>query len=89
MGLKILLSYLLAVNLAAFVMYGIDKRRAGRGMWRIPESRLLLIAVFGGSPGAWAGMYSFRHKTQHLKFKYGIPAILILQLALAVYGWMC
>lgn len=79
--------YLLAINLYTFIIYGIDKQKAKKGKWRIPESSLLLSAVFGGSIGALAGMSVWRHKTKHLKFKYGVPAILILQIALAVYLW--
>lgn len=79
------LAYLLLINLVTFIAFAIDKRRARKSKWRIPESRLLLFAAIGGTLGAMAGMKICRHKTQHLKFKYGVPAILILQLALAFY----
>ena len=72
----IILIYLELVNLAAFALYGIDKRRAKRGKWRVPEATLLLIAVIGGSVGALAGMYLFRHKTRKPKFSVGVPVIL-------------
>jgi uncharacterized membrane protein YsdA (DUF1294 family) len=75
------LIYLAAVNFAAFVMYGIDKRKAIRGKWRTPESALLGIAIAGGSLGAWAGMYAFRHKTRHKKFVIGVPLVIIFQAA--------
>ena len=77
--------YLLLVNVIAFVMYGIDKRRAKKDAWRIPEARLLLVAAAGGSVGAWLGMKVWRHKTLHKKFRYGVPAIFLLQVALALY----
>ena len=76
---------LLTINALAFIVYGIDKLKARKGRWRIPESTLLLLAIIGGSVGAWLGMKVWHHKTMHLKFKYGLPAILLLQLALAVY----
>ena len=77
--------YLLAVNIATFLLYGIDKYKAKKGRWRISEATLLLIAVIGGSIGAWTGMRLWHHKTMHKKFKYGIPVIIIMQVALAVY----
>ena len=83
--MKIILGYLLAVNIATFFLYGIDKYKAKKGKWRISEATLLLMAVIGGSIGAWAGMRLWHHKTMHKKFKYGIPIIIILQVALAVY----
>ena len=76
---------LLAVNIATFLLYGIDKYKAKKAKWRIPETTLLLLAVLGGSIGAWVGMLIWHHKTMHKKFKYGIPIIIILQVALAVY----
>ena len=85
--MKYLLIYLLTVNVVAFAVYGVDKLKARHGWWRIPEIILLGLAVIGGSPGAWTAMYTFRHKTQHLKFKYGVPAIIILQIA-AVVGFL-
>lgn len=85
MLIKILMCYLLLVNVIAFVMYGIDKRRAKKDAWRIPEARLLLVAAAGGSVGAWLGMKVWRHKTLHKKFRYGVPAIFMLQVALALY----
>ena len=75
--------YLIAVNICTFLVYGIDKQRARSGRWRIPESRLLLLAAVGGSLGAWMGMYVFRHKTRKAKFYLGIPLILVIQCALA------
>lgn len=75
--------YLLAVNLLAFAAFGLDKRRAVRGKWRIPERTLLLLAAFGGSIGALLGMRLFHHKTRKKKFAAGIPAILFLQIAAA------
>ena len=77
--------YLLAINAIAFIMYGIDKYKAKKAKWRISEATLLLLAVLGGSIGAWMGMKVWHHKTMHKKFKYGIPIIIILQVALAVY----
>ena len=77
--------YLLAVNITTFLVYGIDKYKAKKERWRISEATLLLMAVIGGSIGAWAGMRLWHHKTMHKKFKYGIPLIIIMQVALAVY----
>lgn len=82
---RLLLIYLAAVNIAAFAAMGIDKFRARRGKWRIPESTLFLFAVIGGSLGGILGIYVFRHKTLHKSFTIGFPVILVLQLALAVY----
>ena len=83
--MNIILGYLLAINIATFFLYGIDKYKAKKGRWRISEATLLLMAVVGGSIGAWTGMRLWHHKTMHKKFKYGIPVIIILQGALAVY----
>ena len=77
--------YLLAINVVAFIVYGIDKYKAKKAKWRIPEATLLLLAVLGGSVGAWMGMKVWHHKTMHKKFKYGIPAILLIQIALMAY----
>jgi len=83
--IEIILYYLAALNLLTFVMYGVDKLKAKKGWWRISEFTLLLMAVLGGSIGAWIGMYVWHHKTIHLKFKYGVPAILLTQIALIIY----
>ena len=83
--MNIILGYLLAVNITSFLLYGIDKYKAKKGQWRISEATLLLMAVIGGSIGAWAGMRLWHHKTMHKKFKYGIPIIIILQVTIAVY----
>ena len=77
--------YLLAINAVAFIMYGIDKYKAKKAKWRISEATLLLLAVLGGSIGAWMGMKVWHHKTMHKKFKYGIPVILLIQIALIAY----
>ena len=83
--MNIILYYLLAVNSTTFLLYGIDKYKAKKNQWRISEATLLTMASIGGSIGAWAGMRLWHHKTMHKKFKYGIPVIIILQVALAVY----
>ena len=80
-----IICYLLAVNIVTFLLYGIDKYKAKKGKWRISEATLLMMAAIGGSIGALAGMRLWHHKTMHKKFKYGIPVIIILQVALAVY----
>lgn len=80
--LHIALIYLLAINVAAFITYGIDKWKAKKSLWRIRETALLALAVLGGSIGAWLGMRVWHHKTKHKKFKYGIPLILIAQIEL-------
>ena len=77
--------YLLAINAVAFIMYGIDKYKAKKAKWRIPEATLLLLSLLGGSIGTWMGMKFWHHKTMHKKFKYGIPAILLIQIALMEY----
>ncbi len=83
--LHIALIYLAAINMATFLVYGIDKWKAKKSKWRIRETALLGLAVLGGSIGAWLGMKVWHHKTQHKKFKYGVPTIIIIQLALIVY----
>ena len=83
--MKELYLYLIAVNVVAFLLYGADKIKAKQGAWRIPEKTLLGIAVIGGSVGAIIGMNFFHHKTKHWYFKYGLPAILLVQLAIAAY----
>ena len=77
--------YLFAINIVSFFLYGIDKYKAKKNKWRISEATLLLMAVIGGSIGAWVGMRIWHHKTMHKKFKYGIPVIIIFQVALVVY----
>ena len=79
------LYYLLVVNTLTFLLYGIDKYKAKKARWRISEATLLMMAVIGGSIGAWAGMRLWHHKTMHKKFKYGIPLIILLQIALVFY----
>ena len=83
--LHIALIYLAAINVVTFFMYGIDKLKAKRSKWRISEATLLWMAVIGGSIGAWLGIKIWHHKTMHKKFKYGVPAIIILQIAAIVY----
>ena len=80
-----IICFLLAINIATFLLYGIDKYKAKKNKWRISEATLLMMAVIGGSIGAWSGMRLWHHKTMHKKFKYGIPVIIIMQIALAVY----
>lgn len=80
--LKITLIYLAAINTVTFFLYGIDKWKAKRTKWRVPESTLLWWAAFGGSIGALLGMKVWHHKTLHKKFRYGVPAILIAQLTI-------
>ena len=84
-ALQYILYYFAAINLVTFLIYGIDKLRAKRGAWRIPEKTLFLLPLLGGSVGAIAGMRVFHHKTKHWYFKYGLPLILILQIALVVW----
>ena len=86
--MKYILLYLLLINAVAFFLMLADKRKAKKNLWRIPEATLMMSAVLGGSVGALAGMYTFRHKTKHLKFTLGIPAILIAQIVQAVWLMM-
>lgn len=83
----IIIIYLVIINVTTFFVYGIDKWKAKKSKWRIRETALLGLAVLGGSIGAWLGMKVWHHKTQHKKFAYGVPAIIIIQLALSAY-WL-
>lgn len=84
--LPAILLWILLSSLAAFLLFGVDKRRARRKLRRIPEKTLFLFALLGGSPGAILGMRIFRHKTLHKRFRYGLPLILLAQLALLTYS---
>ena len=81
----ILIIYFVGINLVTFLLYVVDKWKARKGRWRIPEDSLIWLAVAGGSIGALGAMFLFRHKTRHLKFILGIPAILLLQALLAFW----
>ncbi|MBS6397391.1 MAG: DUF1294 domain-containing protein [Clostridiales bacterium] len=83
--LKLFFLYLILMNLLGFALMGIDKYKAKRHLWRIPEKTLFLTSLLGGSIGTLTGMYFFRHKTRHWSFVAGMPLILILHTALAVY----
>lgn len=83
----IALIYLAAINVLTFVLYGIDKLKAKRSKWRVSEAALIWTAVLGGSIGALLGMNVWHHKTLHLKFRYGVPVILLLQLAGIFWGY--
>ncbi|HNX29042.1 MAG TPA: DUF1294 domain-containing protein [Syntrophomonadaceae bacterium] len=80
-----MLLYLIIINVIGLALFGLDKRRAKTHAWRIRERDLFLVAIAGGSLGGWLGMYLFRHKTRHLKFKLGFPLIILLQLILLFY----
>ena len=88
MILRVFIYYLIGINLVTFIFFGVDKRKARKGKWRIPEKVLIGMAIFGGSIGALLGMYTFRHKTKKRKFNLGIPAILIAQVALYYYFFL-
>lgn len=77
--------YAILINAAALAAMANDKSRARRGVWRISERTLFVLALLGGSIGAWLGMYCFHHKTKHLKFVIGIPLIAFVQLAAVVF----
>ncbi len=87
--MKFMLVYAISVNIITFLLYGADKYKAVHRRWRIPEAVLMWAAVLGGSVGALAAMYAFRHKTRHKKFTIGVPLILILETALLTlyYGY--
>ena len=85
--MKYLFYYLLTINAIGFLLMMIDKQKARKRKWRIPEATLMGVAVLGGSLGAWFGMQVFRHKTRHKKFTVGIPLIFAAQVALAVAVW--
>lgn len=82
---KEIIIIILIINIIAFFTYGIDKWKAKHGKWRISEAALLLLALLGGSVGAWLGMKTWHHKTMHLKFKYGVPAIFFIEIFVALY----
>lgn len=82
--IALLLFCIIGVNVITFVVYGIDKLKAKKGKWRVPETTLLLLAIIGGSVGAWCGVKVWHHKTMHAKFKYGIPLIMAMQAGLLV-----
>lgn len=86
--MQYLIYYLVIINTAAFLMMLIDKQKAIHRRWRIPEAVLMGAAALGGSVGALLGMYVFRHKTRHRKFTLGVPALLLVQLGLALFLWM-
>ena len=82
--LQILFLYLILLNLLGFILMGVDKGRAIRHAWRIPEAHLFGCAILGGSLGSILGMYTFRHKTKHWYFVFGMPAILLIQVILGI-----
>lgn len=84
---KYILLYLLLANVAGLMVMFIDKKRAIKGAWRIPEKTLFLFSLIGGSIGTWAGMYLFHHKTKHWYFVIGMPAILIAQIVIT-FMWI-
>ena len=83
--MKYILIYLGIINLIGFFAMFLDKQKAKRGKWRIPEKTLFLLAAIGGSLGTTLGMHVFRHKTKHWYFKFGMPMILIVQIVLIIY----
>ena len=86
---KVAFLYVIIMNIIGVMMMGIDKSRAKRHAWRIPERTLFLISLLGGSVGSLAGMYLFRHKTKHMKFVIGMPLILLIQIVACIINSVC
>ena len=84
----IFVAYLVVINLIAFAIMGLDKNYAAKGKWRIPEKTLFLPVLLGGGIGGVLGMRVFRHKTKHWYFRWGLPALLLAQLAVLVWLWL-
>ena len=82
--MKVLYIYLIVINAAAFLLMLIDKVKAKKNRWRIPEATLFLVAAIGGSIGSLLGMYTFRHKTKHIQFIVGMPLILVAHIVIAI-----
>lgn len=83
--IQLLWTYLILINAAGFLLMRSDKQKARKKKWRIPEATLMTVAALGGSVGSLLGMYTFRHKTRHIKFTLGIPLLLAAQAALALW----
>ena len=83
--MKWLLIWVLALSMLDFVLMGADKRRARHNRRRVPEKTFFAVALLGGSPGAIAGMWLFRHKTRHWYFRFGFPLLTVLQIALLLW----
>ena len=83
-AITLILVYLIVINLISFAAMGVDKAKARKRSWRIPESTLFVLAIIGGSVGSIVGMHLFRHKTLHRYFVYGMPAILIIQILIVI-----
>ena len=83
--IQLFLIYLLIINALGFLLMLADKQAARKNLWRIPEATLMTAAALGGSIGSLIGMYTFRHKTKHIKFTVGIPLILMAQVAMAIW----
>jgi uncharacterized membrane protein YsdA (DUF1294 family) len=81
----VIVIFLLFVNSVGLLFMYIDKEKAKKGKWRIPEKRLWMVAFIGGAVGTYIGMYMFRHKTKHAMFKYGMPTIILLQVSIYLY----
>ena len=82
----VLAGWVAVLSAAAYCLMGMDKARARRGVWRVPERTFFLLALLGGAPGAIAGMWTFRHKTRHWYFKLGLPLILLAQAVLLAFA---
>ena len=82
------IGYLVVLNIIGMGVMWADKIKAKKGAWRIPEKTLFLVSILGGSIGTWVGMYLFRHKTKHWYFVVGMPLILVLQIAVAVFIYL-
>ncbi len=85
LGVSNFIIYLIVINIIGFFYMGLDKWKAKKNAWRIPEDTLFAITILGGGIGTIVGMYTFRHKTKKAKFTIGLPAILILEIVLVVY----
>lgn len=85
---KLILLYLLIINALGFLLMLVDKYKAKKNLWRIPEATLLGVAAIGGSVGSLIGMYTVRHKTKHLKFTLGVPLILAVQVVLVIWVFL-
>ena len=85
LDLRYVVLYFFIINLVGFLAMGVDKYKAQRDLWRIPEGTLITIALIGGSIGAIIGMKTFRHKTKKLKFSVGLPTILISEVCAVIY----